>query len=379
MADFLAKDRLSLCLIVRDEADNLPRLLASVQAWVGQIVMVDTGSVDESVTIAKAWGAHVQSRRWQNSFAVARNQCLELAQTPWVLLLDADEELVVTDDHALAEALLCETSTHPPAYAIDCHDLRDDGQVAVAPLLRLFRRDLPHMRFEGAVHEQLMAVSRNEVNVGHASFMHFRHDGHVAAAMEKKHKDQRNLSLARPQVDDRPNDPFAWFCLGQALLTTPNLERREEATKAYSQALARLGPQHAGEAFVVSLFANQAQTQRQLERPLDALTTLHAGVGAFPHSPDLRLARAQLLMQHGQFAQAEADLKVCLSEQSAQFFLRLDPAATGHKARTQLALCFIKQVRFPEALRQLEQAAREAPAGDELARTLLQKLLSGSP
>ena len=376
MVHFPAKHRLSLCLIVRDEAQNLPRLLASAQPWVEHIVVVDTGSVDQTVAIAQAWGAHLESRVWEHSFAVARNQSLELAQTPWALLLDADEELVVNDPAAFAEAITADTPAHPPAYAVDCHDLRDDGQISVAPLLRLFRRDLPEMRFEGAVHEQLKAVARGHVGVGRATFMHFRHDGHVEAALRGKDKDNRNLVLARAQVNNNPHDAFAWFCLGQALLTTPTQARREEAAAAYSQALKRMGDQQEGEAFVVSLFANQADTQLRLHRTEEALETLHSGVKAFPHSADLRLARGQLLMRQGQLQLAEADLRTCLGADCARFFVRLDPGSSGHKARTQLALCLIRQSRLQEALPQLEQAVAESPASDRLARALLDKLLS---
>lgn len=368
---FAGKSRLSLCVIARDEAHNLPRLLRSAAPWVAETVLVDTGSVDDTETVARGLGARVEKHPWEQSFSLARNRSLDLAQTPWALILDADEELVVTDPAGFAHAL-CEEG--PVAFAIDCHDLHDDGSVAVAPLLRLFRRDLPDMRFAGAVHEQLIAVARGRVQVARAPFAYFRHDGHTTRALQERNKDARNLQLARRQQADNPHDAFAWFCLGQALLTVPTPQRVEEACAAYEQAQACLGAHHRGESFVVPLHTSLALTQRQLGKPDAALATLDAGLASYPDSPDLRLARAQRLMERGRLLEAEADLRVCLSPGAAAFFVRLDPGASGHGARTQLGLCLLRQARLQEAAEELRRAGAEAPPGEELARVLLAKV-----
>lgn len=362
------QDLLSLCVIARDEAHNLPRLLASVTPWVGEIVVVDTGSVDDTVNVATAWGARVVHRPWENSFSLARNHSLETATRPWALVLDADEELVVTDAKAFADTLQGETQ----ALAVDCHDLRDDGSYAVAPLLRLFRRDNPHLRFEGAVHEQLVGVARGQIGVAHARFMHFRHDGHTATVLKERNKDERNLTLARAQVNDAAEDPFAWFCLGQALLTQPTTFRQEQAVVAFAQAVARLGNSQEGEAFVVALFASYAHSLVQLGRHDEALAALCAALATFPHSADLRLLRGNLLISVMQLAQAEEDLRICLSPAAEAFFVRLNPNACGYEARVALGICLLKQGRVGEAKTMLQDAVNGAPANDSRARTLLE-------
>lgn len=316
---FSKKHLLSLCVIARDEAHNLPTLLRSAAPWVGEMVVVDTGSVDETAHVAAGFGARVLHERWQQSFALARNASLDAGSLPWALVLDADEELVVTDPEALAAAL--ETAQH--AFALDCHDLRDDGSFSIAPLLRLFRRDAPLMRFEGAVHEQLVGVARGQMGVARAPFMHFIHTGHTSHVLAARHKDERNLDLARAQVRQSGEDPFAWYCLGQALLTQPSQARQKQAALAFAQAIARLTGGHEGEAYVVSLFASYVDTLLQLKQPAEALTTLDAALLGFPTSPDLRLARARLHMTLGAFGKAEEDLNVCLSESALAFFVRL--------------------------------------------------------
>src|SRR5680860_285424 len=95
--------RISLCMIMRDEEEHLARCLASVQGVVDEIVIVDTGSVDRSIEIAESFGARVLHEEWHGDFATPRNTGIDAATGDWILVLDADEELI--DGAALKELL----------------------------------------------------------------------------------------------------------------------------------------------------------------------------------------------------------------------------------------------------------------------------------
>lgn len=82
---------LTVCLIVRNEAELLHRCLGSVAGAVQEIVVADTGSIDASRDVARGFGAKVLDVAWQDDFSAARNAALEAASAPWVLMLDADE------------------------------------------------------------------------------------------------------------------------------------------------------------------------------------------------------------------------------------------------------------------------------------------------
>ena len=84
---------LSLSMIVRDEAAQIEDCLRSVQDFVDEMVVVDTGSTDNTVTLAQAMGARVERIDWPGDFAPARNQALQWVSGDWVLVLDADERL----------------------------------------------------------------------------------------------------------------------------------------------------------------------------------------------------------------------------------------------------------------------------------------------
>ncbi len=83
----------SLCMIVKNEEDNLPRCLESIKDIVDEIIIVDTGSTDKTVEIAKSYGAKVYYLKWNNNFSEARNESLKYATKDWILILDGDDEL----------------------------------------------------------------------------------------------------------------------------------------------------------------------------------------------------------------------------------------------------------------------------------------------
>ena len=102
MADILP---LSVCMIGRNESQHLPKALASVKGFAAEIVVVDTGSTDDTVSIATEMGAKVLHFAWIDDFAAARNAALEAATQPWILSLDADQRLDSDSTGALATAL----------------------------------------------------------------------------------------------------------------------------------------------------------------------------------------------------------------------------------------------------------------------------------
>lgn len=83
---------ISVCVVARNEAKNLPRLLASVAGWVNEIIVVLNNTTDDSEAIARSFAAQVVHQPWQG-FRDTKNAALSLCTQPWVLTLDADEEV----------------------------------------------------------------------------------------------------------------------------------------------------------------------------------------------------------------------------------------------------------------------------------------------
>ena len=85
--------KLSLCMIVKNEEKLLPGCLESAKDFVDEIIIVDTGSTDKTIEIAKQYNAKIYEHPWENNFSKHRNQSISYATSDWILYLDADEEL----------------------------------------------------------------------------------------------------------------------------------------------------------------------------------------------------------------------------------------------------------------------------------------------
>jgi tetratricopeptide (TPR) repeat protein len=189
-------------MIVKDEAEALPRCLRSVQGIVDEIVVLDTGSTDATPQIAAEFGAKVHSHPWNNSFSEARNHALQFVQSDWVLVLDADEELERGDAPLLRKAL---RGDDYHAVHLSVLNYMPQGRVQLySP--RVFRRGKG--RYEGVVHNQLIyegAALVTQVRVYHY--------GYALAPEKLTAKYERTTRLLRVQLEKNPQDVFAWYNL----------------------------------------------------------------------------------------------------------------------------------------------------------------------
>lgn len=220
--------QLTLAMIVRDEARWLPSCLQSVKGIVDEMVVVDTGSRDDTPRIARQFGARVIEIPWRQDFARARNVSLDYVKTPWVLVLDADEQLH-PDDAPLIRMALQTDKFH--AYDLWQVSLLSDAQdVAWARVTRLFR-NLPGIRYEGRIHEQ---VASNVVRHGYqlasldARLWHF---GYLRDIWTEKAKAERNYNLLQRAVREEPGNGYLWWQLAQSAISLEEWNMVQEATK----------------------------------------------------------------------------------------------------------------------------------------------------
>lgn len=230
------RKQISLCMIVRDEEQWLARCLASVEGIVDEMVIVDTGSVDKTVTIARDFNAKVFQEVWQHDFARMRNISLQHAEGEWILFLDADEALD-PDTGPLLRQYAEQTSYS--GYFLQVHNYLGHGSgrgATVNPVLRMFRNH-PGYRFRGKIHEQI-AEPILKVNSSAAFYLtevKIHHMGYLKEVVQSKRKVERNMKLLSRAVHEDPEDPFHRFNWGVEYLRTgkngPALEQFCEAKK----------------------------------------------------------------------------------------------------------------------------------------------------
>ena len=204
---------LVLVMIMRNEARCIERCLASVSPWVERMLVVDTGSTDDSIALARRAGAEVHQRAWPDDFAAARNQALDLAgDYRYALVLDADEWLVSGGD--LLGAFVARHADGPrlPA-AWPLGVLRIDSRFTADGQERLSPAWLPRLlpsgiRYQGRIHEQPIGGAgreRLEIALGH--------DGYEPGQLAGKRQRNRDLLLA--ELARSPDDAYLHYQLGK--------------------------------------------------------------------------------------------------------------------------------------------------------------------
>src|SRR5579859_2923905 len=146
--------RLSLTMIVKNEAATLATCLASVAGIVDEIIVVDTGSTDGTQDIARQHGARVFDLPWPDSFAAARNESLRHARGQWLLWLDADEYFNEANRDKL-RALLAQLPDDNAAYVLHQRSAAAGGSATLVGQVRLFRNH-SDIRWDYRVHEQIL-------------------------------------------------------------------------------------------------------------------------------------------------------------------------------------------------------------------------------
>ena len=140
---------ISLCMIVKNEEENLARCLDSARDIVDEIIIVDTGSTDRTVDIAESYGARVFYHPWEGSFSKARNYSLKYATCDWILILDADEELNKEGTPRLKE--IAENNECPVVSFIIKNKYKNSTQEGYAQMVRLFK-NFSGVHYKGIVH-----------------------------------------------------------------------------------------------------------------------------------------------------------------------------------------------------------------------------------
>ncbi len=226
--------RVSLCMMVRDEEACLERCLRSALPAVDEIVVVDTGSRDRTVEIARSFGAKVVEFPWNGSFSEPRNAGLKECTGDWILVLDADEVLAPGSAEKIREAVKDPTVA---AYHLTFHNLNDGRQKTRGVRITRLFRNLPGISFSNRIHEQVIhslmdKAAELDLSLAETDIQVIHH-GYVSEVMEEKGKKERNWALFEKQVEERPDDHYSWYKFGDFLrrFGTPE-ESREKFEKA---------------------------------------------------------------------------------------------------------------------------------------------------
>ena len=271
--------RVSLVMIARNEARCIERCLSSIRDYVDEIIIVDTGSTDDTVQICKNFTPHVSHFAWIDDFAAARNVSLAKASGDWNVIIDADEWLIDGFD------FLRNLKFSSPDFVATIRQESTFGEggdirKSSANISRILPRGVS---YSGRIHEQ--PIHGLEVKT---SPIVFAHDGYEVA--KNSLKLGRNESLLRLELKSQPNDAYFNYQLGKDLVVQ---KRVSEAVSYFERALERSSLMDGWRHDLVIRLLLAYKVSRKFDA---ALNLISAEEDRFLDSPDFYFASGDLFL-----------------------------------------------------------------------------------
>ena len=301
---------ISLAMIVKNEEATLAHCLESVKPLVDEMVVVDTGSTDKTIEIAKGFGAKIYHFDWCDDFSAARNESLKHCTGDWVLILDADEAIDPLDYEKVFEAC---TNPFADGYALTHRNYLSSSNLASqdsAPVpntsiynegknlpfyadtetLRL-AKNCASLAFDGKVHESLrLSIVSGGGSISKLNAV-IHHYGKLFADREQ-YKTAYYLMLARNEAEKKPADKYALFNLLQQALNAGEWETAVDA------AMKSLNVGH-GDEPLITFGAGLAL--QQLDRHVEAIEYFDLLLDKYPSHALGKLRKGSSYMSLGNF------------------------------------------------------------------------------
>lgn len=216
---------ISQCLIAKNEEENIGYCLSHLKSVVDEQIVVDTGSTDRTVQIAKELGAKVFHFEWINDFSAARNFALEKAKGDWIIFLDCDEYFA-DNSIPLIKNHIRNISGNRKIDGILSELINIDKNKNVISTAknvspRIFRSK-KNIKYKNKIHEFVADFKREEFNFSvvcsdETVDLKILHTGYDKQTVLEKNKNERNISMLKEELDENPNDPHLYLYVSKSL------------------------------------------------------------------------------------------------------------------------------------------------------------------
>ena len=273
--------KLSACMIVKDEEENLPRCLESIRLYCDEIIVVDTGSTDRTVEIAESFNAKVYHHRWQNDFSLHRNQAFDYATGEWYFVIDADEELVLEN-----------TTPEDFIYRLDMVDektvslvvnvIERENETVTAWLGMRFFRASANPRYHHCVHNEVKIVGQAGV-----TDIILNHYGYHLSAEKMIAKRERTKQLLKRRLEEDPSDARTYYYLCQVAQGDKNFKKVIENGRKCMDIISEEFDDGEQMQFYATLYNWVGNAYMRLDDAGNALSWFMKGLEYFPNDVDL--------------------------------------------------------------------------------------------
>ncbi len=322
--------KLSVCVIARNEEKFLGGCLASVKDVADELIVVDTGSTDRTKAIARDQGAKIFDHVWKDDFSESRNFALGKATGDWILQLDADERLYEGDVKLLQELILAGDSDAYVCQIVNLVSRQTFDGATIHGYPRLFKAGV--FRYSGSIHERLIPISALKGGPSYSD-LHIVHWGYLGSKQQAQ-KGRRNTALLKTAIAEAPNNAYLHYYLGYEYKGSGEYE---EAITAFDQAES-LRPR-GDHSFFAMVVIERCACLRKLDRLDVALEQLEWACQYFFDFRDVHYLAGDIYYEQGQWEKALAHFERCASIRNAGFDYRSTKAGLDKKARKMALDC----------------------------------------
>lgn len=297
---------ISLCMIVKNEEKHLARCLSSVKDIVDEMIIVDTGSTDNTIEIAKSFNALIYQYEWDNNFSNARNFSLSFATKEWIMLMDADDEFSKKDEEKFIN-LINTSNSHGHYFKTLSYAGERPGNDIVSNLNLRLLRNINKYKFVGAIHEQISfidgVIDYKNFTTENINIFHY---GYLNSVASEKNKRQRNISIIEKELSKDADNTFHLFNLGNEYSAMGNYEKAFELfNKAYKKLDFNSG-------FAPKLVIRRIIALEQLGKDKEALDSIEEGLSKYPRYTDVEFMRGLIHLKNKRYTLSIDSFKKCI-------------------------------------------------------------------
>lgn len=214
---------LSVCIITKNECENLKICLNRIKKLGLEIVVVDTGSSDASKEVAEAVTPCVYDFSWCDDFSAARNFAADKAKNDYILFLDSDEFVDDINVSQLLNLIVQKPTSIGLIYIKSLYE--SDGQTmsSCEPIARIYSKKYYH--YTGRIHEQLTAFDGVETTVSYNAPVYVTHVGYQGDQAYRTEKANRNLKLLLQELEENGEDPYTLYQIGNSYFYSKQYEK----------------------------------------------------------------------------------------------------------------------------------------------------------
>lgn len=289
--------KISLCMIVRDEEDNLGRCLDNIAHFMDEIIIIDTGSTDKTKEIAKQYTDKVYDFEWIHDFSAARNYSISKASNEYILVLDSDEYVQSIDIQEIKKLIEINPTKVGRIQRINAYMRGEDSYRYHERVNRLFSKEFYY--YTSIIHEQVTPLKGGEVadNTYYIPMV-VLHSGYEGSVDVRKKKTTRNIELLLKAKDQYPDDPYILYQLGKSYYME---EKYKHACEYFGEALCfDLDTRLEYVQDMVEIYGYSMINSGQYEMAMQMLNIYDE----FSHSTDFIFLIALILMNNGKFHEA---------------------------------------------------------------------------